>query len=103
MTQTTTATKAVKAAAKTTQKIAAIKIFNRVMSSKNATRANVIKQLTEKLGLTPGGASTYYANMKNGKEGKAGGWSLDVSAVKAKPAVKATAKADKPVKVAKAA
>jgi hypothetical protein len=116
MTQTATAVKATKTTAPkaviaakdktTTLKTGAIKIFNRVMASKTPTRARVIEQLVEKLGLTPGGASTYYANMKNGLAKKAGGWDVTAVAVKAgavkakaKPVVKAVAVA-KPAKAA---
>lgn len=100
-------TKATTKATKETLKVSAIKIFNRVMASKNPSRAKVIAQLVEKIGLTPGGASTYYANMKNGVEKKPGGWDVSVSAVKAKPALKAVktaaAKPAKPAAVKKAA
>lgn len=93
MTQTNTTS------VKKAKKIAAIKIYNRVMASKNATRANALKQMIEKAGLTPGGASTYYANIKNGVPG----WSLAVaSATKEKvklaksPSNKTSAKKVKP-------
>lgn len=86
-----------------------LKIFQRITAKHpdpKQARPRVIKELQAKLGMTPGGASTYYANAKNGK------WAIEVKpvAVKAvkpvakvaKPAVKAVAKPTKPVK-AKAA
>jgi len=75
-----------------TRKLQAIKIYNRVIAKTpdpKVARGKVLAELQAKLAMTAGGASTYYANMKNGN------WALDVTPVKAKPAAK-------PVKAVKA-
>lgn len=71
-----------------------LKIFQRITAKHpdpKQARPRVIKELQAKLGMTAGGASTYYANAKNGK------WAIEVAPVKAaKPAATAV-KATKPV------
>jgi hypothetical protein len=77
-----------------TRKQQAITIYKRVIGTKavqenpKLARPKVIEQLVSKLGMTNGGASTYYANLKNGN------WSVTVTGAKATTA---------PVKAVKAA
>ena len=54
-------------AKKGAKKVLALKIYNRKIKDKKLTRKEAIAVLMEEIGLTAAGASTYYANFKNGK------------------------------------
>ena len=92
------------AQAQQTRKDQSLKIYQRIVTKHpgdKANRAKVMAELVAKIGMTPGGASTYYANAKNGN------WALTAapvakpSAAKAKPAIKAAPKSTaKPMKKA---
>lgn len=68
------------------RKVQAIKIYNRISARNtvpNELRTKVLKELQAKVGMTPGAASTYFANIKNGT------WSVNITAVKVAKVVKA--------------
>lgn len=73
-----------------TKQVQAVRLVRRIAAAskdfsfdKKGTRQKVVAQLQEKVSLSEGGASTYYANMKNGLSG----WSINVDNVAAKPVV----------------
>lgn len=54
-------------AKKGARKVLALKIYREKIEGKNLKRKEAIAVLCEEIGLTPAGASTYYANFKSGK------------------------------------
>lgn len=54
-------------AKKGARKVLALKVYNEHIADKDLTRKEAIAVLVEHVGLTPAGASTYYANFKSGK------------------------------------
>lgn len=78
----TNATATKTATSKASLKSQAAKIYSRIMGKPTGTRKAVIEALQEKIGLTPGGASTYFANFKNGN------WPLEVTTVAKKAETK---------------
>jgi len=59
------ATRVASKSSKKTKKAAAVALIKNLMSS-DVSRGDILKHLQNNVGLTPGGASTYYANVKNG-------------------------------------
>ena len=78
------------------RKVQTIKIYNRVAArntNPDLLREKVLKEVQAKIGMSAGGASTYFANIRNGT------WSVVLTPVKAVKAVKPVKSVVKPVKV----
>jgi hypothetical protein len=75
------------------KKVESAKIFNRMVTKNpdaKGIRTKVINEMISKLDMTPGAASTYYANFKNGK------WDLSLSNVKKTTAASPSTRSTKP-------